>query len=36
MNLEKNQFALLNGIGGISLNQNVSNSLIYKAFEDYN
>ncbi len=32
----KNQFALLNGIGGISLNQNVSNSLIYKAFEDYN
>lgn len=31
----KNQFALLNGIGGISLNQNVSNSLIYKAFEDY-
>jgi 3-dehydroquinate synthase len=32
----KIQFALLNGIGGISLNQNVSNSLIYKAFEDYN
>lgn len=31
----KIQFALLNGIGGISLNQNVSNSLIYKAFEDY-
>lgn len=32
----KIQFALLNGIGGISLNQNVSNSIIYKAFEDYN
>lgn len=32
----KIQFALLNGIGGISLNQNISNSLIYKAFEDYN
>lgn len=29
------QFALLNGIGGIKINEKSSNELIYKAFEDY-
>jgi 3-dehydroquinate synthase len=29
------QFALLNGIGDITINQSVTNTLIFKAFEDY-
>src|SRR5574343_864542 len=32
----KVQFALLDGIGKIKINQEVDNALIYKAFEDYN
>jgi len=32
----KVQFALLNGIGNVKINQESDNSLIYKAFEDYN
>ena len=31
----KVQFALLNGIGDIKINQSASNELIFKAFEDY-
>jgi 3-dehydroquinate synthase len=31
----KVQFALLNGIGNIKINQECDNELIYKAFEDY-
>jgi 3-dehydroquinate synthase len=31
----KVQFALLNGIGKIKINQESDNTLIYKAFEDY-
>ena len=30
------QFALINGIGNISINQSVENNLILEAFEDYN
>ena len=32
----KVQFALLDGIGKIKINQEADNALIYKAFEDYN
>lgn len=32
----KVQFALLDGIGKIKINQETDNTLIYKAFEDYN
>jgi len=31
----KVQFALLDGIGKIKINQELHNELIYKAFEDY-
>ena len=31
----KIQFCLLKGIGDVMINQEVTNDLIYKAFEDY-